>query len=69
MIAVAAFLIVKTELMLSWFGRSAWAEEKLGGDGTRVMYKIIGMGVIVLAFMIMSGKIVTLLDFVFDRGI
>lgn len=69
LIAGGLFLIIKTELMMSWFGRIAWAEEKLGTEGgTRVFYKLIGMGSIVLAFMIMSGKIVSLLDFVFKRG-
>ncbi len=69
LIAGGIFLIVKTELLMSWFGRIAWAEEKLGTEGgTRLFYKLIGMGSIVLAFMIMSGKIVSILDFVFKRG-
>ncbi len=69
MIAAGLFMIIKTEGLISWFGRIAWAEEKLGSEGgTRVFYKILGMGAIVLAFMIMSGKIVGLLDFVFKRG-
>lgn len=69
MIAFGVFLIVKTDWMISGFGRIAWAEEKLGSEGgTRVFYKIIGMAIIVLAFMIMSGKIITLLDWIFKRG-
>ncbi|MFA6475411.1 MAG: hypothetical protein WCV88_04420 [Patescibacteria group bacterium] len=68
MIMAGAFLIIKTELMVSWFGRIGWAEEKLGAEGgTRIFYKIIGMVLIVLAFMIMSGKIIGVLDFVFKR--
>jgi hypothetical protein len=69
LISGGLFLIIKTELLMSWFGRIAWAEEKLGTEGgTRIFYKLIGMGSIVLAFMIMSGKIVSILDFVFKRG-
>ncbi len=67
-IAFGVFLIVKTEWMISAFGRIAWAEDKLGAEGgTRVFYKLLGMTSIVLAFMIMSGKIFTLLDWIFKR--
>ncbi|MBI4407764.1 MAG: hypothetical protein HY565_04685 [Candidatus Kerfeldbacteria bacterium] len=68
-IALGAFMIVKSDLLLSWFGRISWAEEKLGAEGgTRIFYKIAGMALIVLAFLIMSGKIIGILDFVFKRG-
>ena len=68
-IVFGALLIIKTEWLLSAFGRITWAEEKLGAEGgTRVFYKLLGMGCIVLAFMIMSGKIFTLLDWIFKRG-
>lgn len=69
LIALGSFLLIKSELLLSWFGRISWAEEKLGAEGgTRIFYKIVGMGLIVLAFLIMSGKIVGILDFIFKRG-
>ena len=70
LIALGSFMLIKSELLLSWFGRIAWAEEKLGAEGgTRIFYKIVGMGFIVLAFLIMSGKIVGILDFIFKRGV
>ncbi len=70
LIPIGVFLIVKTELMVSWFGKIAWAEEKLGSEGgTRIFYKLVGMAMIVMAFLIMSGKIVGILDFVFNRGV
>ena len=69
LIIAGSFLIIKSELMLAWFGRIAWAEEKLGIEGgTRLFYKLLGMGMIVLAFLIMSGKIIGILDFIFRRG-
>ncbi len=42
-IVVGFFLVVKTGWFIQNFGHSAWAEEKLGGGGTRSMYKIIGV--------------------------
>ena len=69
LIAVGTFLVIKTELLVAWFGRVAWAEDKLGSEGgTRIFYKLVGMGAIVLAFLIMSGRILSILDFVFARG-
>lgn len=63
-------MLIKSDLLMSWFGRITWAEEKLGAEGgTRIFYKIAGMGLIVLAFLIMSGKIIGILDFIFKRGV
>ncbi|HBY73099.1 MAG TPA: hypothetical protein DEG44_00200 [Candidatus Kerfeldbacteria bacterium] len=70
LIALGAFMLIKSDLLMSWFGRITWAEEKLGAEGgTRIFYKIAGMGLIVLAFLIMSGKIIGILDFIFKRGV
>jgi len=70
LIVIGGFLIIKTESLISMFGRIAWAEAKLGAEGgTRIFYKLVGMGAIVLAFMIMSGKIFGLLDWIFNRGV
>ncbi|MFA5995219.1 MAG: hypothetical protein WCW27_05235 [Patescibacteria group bacterium] len=69
MIAVAVAFIVKTEWWVSAFGRVTWAEQNLGAEGgTRIFYKLLGFGLIILAFMIMSGRIFTVLDWVFVRG-
>ena len=65
MIAGGIFLVWKTEWMIRGFGRSQWAEMKLGAGGTWTLYKIVGVLVILLAFFIMSGKIFNILDFVF----
>jgi hypothetical protein len=67
MIAIGVSLVVKTEWYLSFWGRIAWAEEKFGGDGTRTFFKLLGIATIFLAFMIMSGQIITALDWIFKR--
>lgn len=55
-IGVGVILIIYTEWFIDNFGRSAWAEEKLGGEGgTRLLYKLVGMAMILLAFMTMTG--------------
>lgn len=68
LIGLAVLFIVKTEWWLEFFGRIAWAEDKLGGEGgTRIFYKLLGFALIILAFMIMSGRIFDVLDWIFVR--
>lgn len=40
---IGAAMVYRTDLMLNWFGYSSWAESKLGGGGSRLMYKVIGV--------------------------
>lgn len=55
-IALGTILVIYTEWFVNNFGRSAWAEAKFGGDGgTRLLYKLIGIAMILLAFMGMTG--------------
>lgn len=55
-IGVGTILIIYTEWFIDNFGRSAWAEDKFGGEGgTRLLYKLIGLAMILLAFMTMTG--------------
>jgi hypothetical protein len=42
-------------------GLSAWAEDKLGPGGTISMYRLIGVIVIILSFMYMTGLLQSLL--------
>ena len=42
-IALGAAMVIKTQWFVENFGHSAWAEAKLGGGGTRLMYKIMGI--------------------------
>jgi hypothetical protein len=60
------FLIYKAEWFLENFGRIDWAEIHLGAEGgTRLFYKLIGLGVILVSILIMTGLIEGLLLAIF----
>lgn len=62
---VAGFLIIwKSEWFLQNFGRVDWAEEKLSG-GSRLFYKLVGLAVIIIAFLYMGGFVEGILLWVF----
>lgn len=63
LIGVGVAMIWKTDTLMKAFGRVAWAEQKLGSGGTWSFYKILGIIVIIVGFLIMSGDIYSLLDF------
>jgi hypothetical protein len=67
MIVAGVAFIMKTDWFVRSFGRVGWAEDKLGYGGTWSFYKLLGVGVIILALMIMTGDILSILDFVFAR--
>jgi hypothetical protein len=46
------FLVIKTRKIIDFFGPIAWADAKLGGGGTSLMYKLIGIAVVFIGFMI-----------------
>lgn len=53
-IAIIGFIIVwQSEWFLSNIGRIDWAEKKLSG-GSRIFYKLIGLGIILLGFLIIT---------------
>jgi hypothetical protein len=55
-IAVGALMVIKTEGLVSAFGKSNWAEQHMGtSGGTRMMYKLIGIIVIVVSVMTALG--------------
>ena len=56
-VLIGCAMVIKTEWFLENFGRSDWAEEKLGGGGTRLMYKLLGLLAIVLAVLGVTGAI------------
>lgn len=65
MISAGFFMVWKTQLMMQWFGRVDWAERKLGSSW--MFYKALGVGAIILAFMLISGDVVSILDLFFKR--
>lgn len=55
-IALGATLVIKTEWFLSNFGSMAWAERYLGTEGgSRLAYKLIGVAMIIISMMGMTG--------------
>ena len=66
-IVVGAFMVIKTQWLVENFGHSAWAEEKLGGGGTRLMYKVLGIAIILLSLMGMTGMLGEVIVSVFGK--
>ena len=65
---IIGFLIVwKANWLMENLGRIAWAEQHLGSGfgGTRLLYKLIGIGVIILSFLLMGGVLKGILEGVF----
>lgn len=49
-VALGVIIILKTEWIIQNFGTSAWAESKMGtSGGSRLLYKLIGLIIIVIA--------------------
>ena len=65
MIAAGIFMVWRTDMIMGFFGRSAWAESKLGSGGSWAFYKGIGVIVIIFAMLLMSGDVVSILDWLF----
>ncbi len=55
--ALGVFMTVKADWCLQSFGTSAWAEEHLGGDGSRTMYKLLGILLFFGSLMAMTGML------------
>jgi CDP-diglyceride synthetase len=67
-IIAGCVLIIKTEWFIQNFGTSAWAEQHLGSSGgTRLMYKLIGLAVIILSVMGMTGMLGEVIISMFGR--
>ena len=55
-IIIGFFLVWKADWIMQNFGRTGWAEEHLGSEGgSRIFYKLIGLGIIIISFIIMFG--------------
>jgi hypothetical protein len=50
--AIGAYMVIKTRKMLEFFGPIPWADAHLGGGGTNLMYKLIGIVAIFIGFMV-----------------
>ncbi|OIO18616.1 MAG: hypothetical protein COY69_00125 [Candidatus Magasanikbacteria bacterium CG_4_10_14_0_8_um_filter_32_14] len=66
-IALGAVMVIKTDWFVENFGHSEWAEEHFGGGGTRLMYKVLGIAIIFLSLMGMTGMLGEVIVKVFGR--
>ncbi len=64
-IAVGSILIIYTEWFIQNFGTSSWAEAK--GIGSRFLYKLIGLAIILIALLGVSGILGNMILGIFGR--
>lgn len=60
--AVGAFMVIKTYTIIDLFGSSDWAEAKLGGGGTNLLYKAVGFVFIFVGFLVATNLWNSFLD-------
>ena len=57
-LAIGALMVIKSEAMLSMFGRISFFEHYLGTEGgSRLGYKLVGLVVVFIGFLIMTNMI------------
>ena len=49
---VGLFFTIKTSSIVDMFGSVDWAEQKLGGGGTNLFYKLLGIVITLLGFIV-----------------
>lgn len=65
MTLVGGFVVMKSEKVLEFFGRSEFFEDKLGtAGGSRLGYKLLGLIVAFLGILTMTGLIQGFIEFV-----
>lgn len=55
MLGIGVLFVWKTDGVVGTFGRVGWAERHLGGAGTYTFYKLLGLVLIVLAMLTVTG--------------
>lgn len=50
--AIGSLLVIRTAVVIDMFGYVEWAESKLGGGGTNLFYKAVGLAIIFVGFMV-----------------
>jgi hypothetical protein len=66
--AFGATMTIKSDWFLRTFGKSNWAETNLStSGGTRTMYKLMGIGIIILAILAMTGSLGGIVLSIFGR--
>jgi len=60
---VVGFLMVKkTDVVLSWFGRVPFAEDKFGQGGSRFFYKLLGIAITFIGIFVATNVISGILE-------
>lgn len=66
-IAIGFLLVWKADWIINNFGQIDWAERKLATEGgTRLLWKLIGLGIIILAMLYMFGFIGGIIEAIFS---
>lgn len=51
LVALGAVLVIRTNFFMDFFGSMDFADKYLGGGGSRLMYKLIGIAISFIGFM------------------
>jgi hypothetical protein len=50
--AIGAFMVIRTRKILDFFGPIEWADAKLGGGGSNLLYKVIGLVLCIIGIIV-----------------
>jgi hypothetical protein len=65
-VVMGTLIIVYTEWIVANFGRVAWAEQHLSTEGgTRAFYKVLGVIIILAAFLAITGSLADIITGIF----
>lgn len=59
---LGTLIVMKTHALIDFIGSSDWAETKLGGGGTNLLYKAIGLLLIFVGFLVATNLWNSFLD-------
>jgi len=62
LMGIGGFVVIRTRLILDFFGHIDWAEAKLGGGGSTLLYKTIGIIVCLLGMLVATNMWNAFLD-------
>ena len=60
-VAIGIPFVIKTQWFMQNFGAIAWAEQKLGGGGSWIFYKLLGILICTIGILLATGLMGSLL--------
>lgn len=66
-IAGGTMMIIKSSWFVQSFGRSEWGERYLGSGGTYTLYKLVGLAIIIIAVLAVTGALGEIVIAIFGR--